>query len=164
MKAQDLICLGNLSSGIFRAPELRYQGGSAQTPPPPGGYSTLKSPGVIGLSLHVDFWAKCSFQYQKGYFWAFRPFSKFLGEFFGFGDFRHCLYFRIGVSSTLFLDKTLYSYSMCSAVLAVFSDQKRFPQHRRRREVHHDHKTEFQMQLTTLLLASPFYIQSVYTL
>ena len=32
----------------------------------------------------------------------------------------------------------------------------------RRREVHHDHKTEFQMQLTTLLLESQFYIQLVY--
>ena len=31
--------LGNLSFGIFRAPELRYQ----------GGYNTLKSPGLIGL-------------------------------------------------------------------------------------------------------------------
>ena len=27
MKAYDLICLENLSFGIFRAPELRYQGG-----------------------------------------------------------------------------------------------------------------------------------------
>jgi hypothetical protein len=36
-KAYDIICLGNLSFGIFRAPELRYQGGgSARTPPPHG--------------------------------------------------------------------------------------------------------------------------------
>ena len=37
MKAYDLICLENLSFGIFRAPELRYQGGSVRTPPPPYG-------------------------------------------------------------------------------------------------------------------------------
>ena len=35
------------ASGIFRAPELRYQGGSGQTPP--GTYNTWKSPGLIGL-------------------------------------------------------------------------------------------------------------------
>ena len=32
MKAYDLISLENLSFGIFRTPELRYQGGSVRTP------------------------------------------------------------------------------------------------------------------------------------
>ena len=36
MKAYDLICLGNLSFGTFRAPELRYQGGVRTGPPPHG--------------------------------------------------------------------------------------------------------------------------------
>ena len=37
MKAKDHICLGKLSFGIFRVPQLRYQGGG-QTPPSMGQY------------------------------------------------------------------------------------------------------------------------------
>ena len=47
MKAYDLICLENLSFEIFRAPELRYQGGVRADPPPP--YGPSKSPYGIGL-------------------------------------------------------------------------------------------------------------------
>ena len=52
MKAYDLICLENLSFGIFRAPELIYQrGGSVQTPPIWD--STSKSPYGIGLKKQI---------------------------------------------------------------------------------------------------------------
>ena len=42
MKAKDHICLGNLSFGIFRVPQLRYQGGGAGQTPRMGQY--LKKP------------------------------------------------------------------------------------------------------------------------
>ena len=56
MKAYDLICLENLSFGIFWAPELRYQGG-VRADPPPIWDRTSKSPYGIGLtyeSAQVD--------------------------------------------------------------------------------------------------------------
>ena len=47
MKAYDLICLGNLSFGIFRAPELRYHMGQYLKKPTSNRVKQLKKESEI---------------------------------------------------------------------------------------------------------------------